>query len=44
MEKVANGEGIAQEQRLILMLKAQANHFAYLRKNRMKRVTRNCFL
>ena len=30
MEKVASGEGIAPEQMMILMLKAQANHFAHL--------------
>ena len=30
MEKVANGEGIAPEQMMILMLKAQTNHFAHL--------------
>jgi hypothetical protein len=30
MEKVANGEGVAPEQMMILMLKAQTNHFAYL--------------
>jgi len=30
MEKVASGEGIAPEQMMILMLKAQTNHFAHL--------------
>ena len=30
MEKVASGEGIAPEQTMILMLKAQTNHFAHL--------------
>ena len=30
MEKVANGESIAPEQMMILMLKAQTNHFAHL--------------
>ena len=30
MEKVANGEGVAPEQMMILMLKAQTNHFAHL--------------
>jgi hypothetical protein len=30
MEKVAGGEGIAPEQMMILMLKAQTNHFAHL--------------
>ncbi len=30
MEQVANGEGIAPEQMMILMLKAQTNHFAHL--------------
>jgi septal ring factor EnvC (AmiA/AmiB activator) len=30
MNKVANGEGIAPEQMMILMLKAQTNHFAHL--------------
>lgn len=30
MEKVANGEGIAPEQMMILMLKAETNHFAHL--------------
>ncbi len=30
MEKVGNGEGIAPEQMMILMLKAQTNHFAHL--------------
>jgi hypothetical protein len=30
MEKVANGEAIAPEQMMILMLKAQTNHFAHL--------------
>ncbi len=30
MEKVATGEGIAPEQMMILMLKAQTNHFAHL--------------
>ena len=30
MEKVANGEGIAPEQMMILMLKAQTNHFEHL--------------
>ena len=30
MEKVADGEGIAPEQMMILMLKAQTNHFAHL--------------
>lgn len=30
MEKVANGEGIAPEQMMILMLKAQTNHFSHL--------------
>lgn len=30
MEKVATGEGIAPEQMMILMIKAQTNHFAHL--------------
>jgi ElaB/YqjD/DUF883 family membrane-anchored ribosome-binding protein len=30
MEKVASGEGIAPKQMMILMLKAQTNHFAHL--------------
>ena len=30
MEKVASGEGIAPEQMMILMLKAQTNHFSHL--------------
>ena len=30
MEKVANGEGASPEQMMILMLKAQTNHFAHL--------------
>ncbi len=30
MEKVASGEGLAPEQMMILMLKAQTNHFAHL--------------
>jgi len=30
MEKVAGGEAIAPEQMMILMLKAQTNHFAHL--------------
>jgi TolA-binding protein len=30
MEKVASGVGIAPEQMMILMLKAQTNHFAHL--------------
>ena len=30
MEKVASGEGIAPEQMMILMLKAQTNHFVHL--------------
>jgi hypothetical protein len=30
MEKEANEEGIAPEQMMILMLKAQTNHFAHL--------------
>ena len=30
MEKVASGEGIAPEQMMVLMLKAQTNHFAHL--------------
>ena len=30
MEKVASGEGIAPEQMMILMLKAQTNHFTHL--------------
>ena len=30
MGKVADGEGIAPEQMMILMLKAQTNHFAHL--------------
>ena len=30
MEKVASGESIAPEQMMILMLKAQTNHFAHL--------------
>ncbi len=30
MEKVASGEGIAPEHMMILMLKAQTNHFAHL--------------
>ena len=30
MQKVANGEGIAPEQMMILMLKAQTNHFVHL--------------
>ena len=30
MEKVANGEGITPEQMMILMLKAQTNHFCHL--------------
>ena len=30
MEKVASDEGIAPEQMMILMLKAQTNHFAHL--------------
>ena len=30
MEKVASGEGISPEQMMILMLKAQTNHFAHL--------------
>ena len=30
MEKVASGDGIAPEQMMILMLKAQTNHFAHL--------------
>jgi len=30
MEKVATGEGIGPEQMMILMLKAQTNHFAHL--------------
>ena len=30
MEKVVSGEGIAPEQMMILMLKAQTNHFAHL--------------
>ena len=30
MEQVANGQGISPEQMMILMLKAQTNHFAHL--------------
>jgi len=30
MEKVASGEGISPEQMMILMLKAQTNHFSHL--------------
>ena len=30
MEKVASGESVAPEQMMILMLKAQTNHFAHL--------------
>lgn len=30
MDKVANGEGISPEQMMILMLKAQTNHFVHL--------------
>ena len=30
MEKVANGQSIASDQMMILMLKAQTNHFAHL--------------
>jgi len=30
MEQVANGQGISSDQMMILMLKAQTNHFAHL--------------